>query len=61
MFQPLIKDDKCTRCRECANICPKDVLEAENGDIRVADPRFCTGCEACEAVCPEHAIQVEET
>jgi ferredoxin hydrogenase len=60
MFQPFIERDKCTCCRECANICPKDVIDAEDGEIRVTDPRFCTGCEACEAVCPENAVRVEE-
>ena len=60
MFHPFIEKEKCTRCRECAKICPKDVLEAEDGEIMVSDPRSCTGCEACEAVCPERALRVEE-
>ena len=60
MFQPVIEDDRCTNCRECAKVCPKDVLDTDEGDVRVMNPHFCTGCESCQAVCPVKAIEVHE-
>lgn len=60
MYMPIIKDEDCTRCRACANICPKDVFDADEEELSVSNPVYCTGCESCTAVCPMAAIEVEE-
>jgi len=60
MFLPVIKDDECTNCLECAKICPKNVFDREQDEVTVSDPSLCTGCESCSAVCPQKAIRVEE-
>lgn len=60
MFIPKIIQDKCSRCRECAKICPKLVFATQDDDVTVEDPSQCTGCEACCAVCPNEAILVED-
>jgi Pyruvate/2-oxoacid:ferredoxin oxidoreductase delta subunit len=60
MFLPVIKEDKCTGCRECARICPKMVLDVEDEEIKVSDAYYCTGCESCSVVCPHRAIEVKE-
>ena len=60
MYMPVIEDERCTRCRACAHICPKGVFDEDEDDLRVNDPVYCTGCESCTAVCPIAAIKVEE-
>lgn len=43
---------------ECANSCPKDVFEVEDGELKVVDLEECTLCNSCVETCPE-AIEVE--
>jgi NAD-dependent dihydropyrimidine dehydrogenase PreA subunit len=60
MYVPTINEDKCKQCGECVDVCPADVLVAEDKETRVAKPDDCLGCESCVSVCPEEAITVEE-
>jgi NAD-dependent dihydropyrimidine dehydrogenase PreA subunit len=60
MYIPKIDEEKCNHCGECVDVCPAEVLEAEDQETRVARPADCLGCESCIAVCPEEAISVEE-
>ncbi|MDQ7782507.1 MAG: 4Fe-4S binding protein [Desulfomonilaceae bacterium] len=57
---PVIKEEDCTRCRACANICPKAVFDAKNGEVTVCSPAYCTGCESCTAVCPKAAVTLKQ-
>lgn len=46
-------------CRACADICPTDALQSEEGSL-VLDETFCLYCGACQQVCPvEGALTVE--
>ncbi len=60
MFLPKIDETKCKVCGECVDVCPAEVLEADEKETRVAKPADCLGCESCIAVCPEDAITIEE-
>jgi MinD superfamily P-loop ATPase len=60
MYMPVIKDEKCSKCRRCINICPKDVFECREANVCIVNPIYCTGCDSCTAVCDEGAITVEE-
>ena len=60
MFMPVIDEKECTRCRKCANICPKAVFDVTKKELEVSNPAYCTGCESCTAVCPEAALKIEE-
>jgi NAD-dependent dihydropyrimidine dehydrogenase PreA subunit len=60
MYLPKIAADKCKQCGECIDVCPADVLEADDKETKVAHPDDCLGCESCVSVCPEEAITVEE-
>jgi nitroreductase/ferredoxin len=55
-----IDDSTCKNCGTCAAICPADVLDADNGHIRVRDdsPFGCIACGHCMMVCPEGSITV---
>jgi NAD-dependent dihydropyrimidine dehydrogenase PreA subunit len=60
MYLPKIDGSKCKTCGECIDVCPADVLEANDSETKVANPADCLGCESCVSVCPEEAITVEE-
>ncbi|MEW6137628.1 MAG: 4Fe-4S binding protein [Thermodesulfobacteriota bacterium] len=60
MYVPVIQEDKCSKCRRCANICPKGVFECREDRVCVWNPAYCTGCDSCTVVCEEDAIRVEE-
>jgi NAD-dependent dihydropyrimidine dehydrogenase PreA subunit len=60
MYLPKIVEEKCKQCGECIDVCPADVLEADDKQTKVANPDDCLGCESCVSVCPEEAITVEE-
>jgi NAD-dependent dihydropyrimidine dehydrogenase PreA subunit len=60
MYLPRIDQEKCTQCGECIDVCPADVLEADETQTNVVSPADCLGCESCISVCPEEAVTVEE-
>lgn len=41
----------CDQCGLCADNCPEDAIQHENGAFLV-DPDLCTGCLICVEVCP---------
>jgi 2-oxoglutarate ferredoxin oxidoreductase subunit delta len=48
----------CKSCVICVAICPKSVLEMQNGYPAVVDLPACTACALCEVHCPDFAITV---
>ena len=48
----------CDQCGVCADNCPEDAIELENG-ILLVNPDTCTGCLVCVAVCP-HDVMFEQ-
>jgi len=50
--------DRCTRCRQCSEVCPRGVWERDaDGFARLAHPEDCTACRACLTQCPSGAIE----
>lgn len=51
---------KCTRCHQCAAVCPGQPLYVVNGEVQIDQDRWfgCIACGHCMMVCPEGAIQV---
>ena len=49
----------CKKCGICVAFCPKDVLEINEGVLKVARPDDCIKCMLCELRCPDFAITVE--
>lgn len=65
--EPLIHNDKCTRCATCIKACPPEVMSFvplektdKNGyDKKVEiDRTGCIHCFCCQEVCPEGAITI---
>ncbi|MEM3012626.1 MAG: tetrahydromethanopterin S-methyltransferase subunit A [Candidatus Hadarchaeales archaeon] len=63
MVEVRIREEKCTGCARCVEVCPAGVfgLEEERGRkvARVVRGEECCACRACELKCPEGAIEVE--
>ncbi len=59
--RPLIHEDLCRLCGQCAQICPPDAIEmdAAAGRKPVIDRRECIRCFCCQEVCPHNAISVK--
>jgi ech hydrogenase subunit C len=58
---PHVDQDKCIGCSACANVCPADAIEVEDGrTARVV--RFmrqaCVFCASCQDVCPTKAVEL---
>jgi len=56
----LIDDEKCTRCRECVNVCRFDAIAEKEDEEIFIDPISCEGCGVCSYVCPADAIKMEK-
>ena len=49
----------CKECGLCVEFCPEgEVLELQDGRVRVVTLQACTGCGQCELRCPDFAIRV---
>lgn len=53
---PAIKEDRCTYCGRCAEICVYNALAVLQDTVLVF-PELCHGCGGCSLLCPENAIQ----
>jgi NAD-dependent dihydropyrimidine dehydrogenase PreA subunit len=54
-----IKQERCTGCGACLDVCPHGALYLLEGKA-VVDEALCRECEACVAACPEQAIVISE-
>ena len=58
MQVPVVAEDKCTYCGECARLCAYNAI-AVLGNHVLTFPQLCHGCGACSYLCPEKAITEE--
>ncbi len=54
-FIPVIRDELCTGCKKCADICRFRALTVVRGKVLVF-PELCHSCGGCLEVCPENAV-----
>ena len=66
-FEPLdIATDRCKGCRLCVVVCPKHVLELDDGIVNalgyhpvyLTDADACTSCALCARICPDAIFTV---
>lgn len=55
---PLVNNEKCDLCGDCANFCQYNAIAALPSNIMVF-PKLCHGCGGCAIVCSENAIEEE--
>ena len=55
VFNPLISEEKCTKCGICVEKCEFNALAKIPNNI-LFFPELCMSCEACMELCPEKAI-----
>ena len=53
---PLIDDNRCIQCGECAKICPPKAMTIEKSAYPIVNPSICIRCWCCSEVCPKNAI-----
>jgi len=63
----VLNADWCKGCHICVAVCPRQVLEVDEGSylrgfhpVTVARPEDCTACQQCEFLCPDLAIALVE-
>lgn len=56
-WYPIIDDERCTNCGQCANFCLFGVYEYTDQKVKVVYPQGCkNNCPACARICPHTAI-----
>lgn len=54
-FVPRVDEDKCTYCRQCAELCQFKAI-AVLGETVITFPQMCHSCRGCQLVCPVEAV-----
>jgi|Deesub1362A_J573_1020465.scaffolds.fasta_scaffold00098_74 DNA-directed RNA polymerase subunit D len=58
-YYPAIEvNGECEDCKKCADVCPVNILESEDGKIKVIDEMKCTLCKSCVEACEKKIIKV---
>ncbi|MBW2702333.1 MAG: CoB--CoM heterodisulfide reductase iron-sulfur subunit A family protein [Deltaproteobacteria bacterium] len=53
-----VRDELCSGCRTCMNVCPYDAVKFDEEKGRASvDETMCRGCGTCVASCPSGAIE----
>jgi Pyruvate/2-oxoacid:ferredoxin oxidoreductase delta subunit len=56
-WYPVIDQERCTNCGQCADFCLFGVFEKSGAHVNVVNPRGCkNNCPACARICPSAAI-----
>jgi len=55
-----LSSHKCTGCGMCVEVCPRGVLEMDEGDAVAVDRDSCMECGACMNNCAFDAIWVDK-
>lgn len=53
---PVIDDQLCTYCKQCADICRFNAITVVGEQVLVF-PELCHSCGGCVAICPERAVR----
>ena len=53
-----LREDKCTGCGMCTEVCPHEVFEIIEKQAYIIDRDSCMECGACAMNCPAGALEV---
>ena len=53
-----LDEEKCNGCGMCLQVCPHEVFERQDGQVRIQLRDACMECGACRTNCPSGAIFV---
>ena len=56
-----IDKERCKNCQACISICPMEVFELQNQNVRVKNELDCTHCSLCVNACMSHAIAIQHS
>ena len=56
--RPKLRQDKCTRCGLCIEVCPVGAAQSGDDGYPTYDLTKCLGCAQCIACCPEVALKI---
>ena len=56
MFPLKVREDRCTGCGICADICPEGNISITDGKAVIGE--LCESCQRCCGFCPEEAVHV---
>jgi len=60
-WYPKIDMNKCSKCNQCLEFCPRGVYENKKGHVEVENHFRCViMCSKCAVICPEGAISFPE-
>lgn len=59
-IHPVIKEDKCSKCKLCVEGCPVKAILWKEEKIKV-NYDLCIECFCCHEFCPNYAIKLKET
>jgi NAD-dependent dihydropyrimidine dehydrogenase PreA subunit len=57
---PVVKQETCKGCGNCAEICPSEVYEIQEDKSNPIHPEDCIECWACVNQCQAESIQLNE-
>ncbi|NHJ03574.1 MAG: DNA-directed RNA polymerase subunit D [Candidatus Heimdallarchaeota archaeon] len=49
---------KCTGCMECADACPKNILQVNKKTVKLTDPLECLLCDLCTNACTYDSLKM---
>jgi DNA-directed RNA polymerase subunit D len=53
-----LKTEKCEKCGDCAEVCPRNIIQVKGQEIKFVNELACSLCKTCEEVCRYEAIKV---
>ena len=55
---PVVDEEKCNGCGNCAEICPSEVYQVKEDKSEAIRPEDCIECWACVTQCPMESIRL---
>ena len=60
VMHPVVNQDSCDGCENCAEVCPSEVYVMTEGRARAVRAEECIECWACVEQCPTDSIVLRD-